>query len=297
MSAVAGRFGQSRAGASLADWLAHVRVPPEAWGGRRRLTVAAVIAAAVFGLGVQGWRAADLGGVEAGRAALDDAQRRVSDARASVSRLPAMRAAAALESRAERVHGWSSADSWRAISDLAAQSGLNLRTLEPAETRGEGIETVRPMRLTAQAHFAELLDFLQGLSNLPMLAVPADLEVKRDADALAIGMALNVFDALPSKAAQPSADSGDDDDSDMWFADPFAVEHSATANDAGQLRLVGMLRQGKRGLALLETAQGVTAVAAGESVGDEKVTRIDARGVTLANRGGARLLTLAEVVR
>jgi hypothetical protein len=297
MSAVAGPFGQSRVGGSLADWLAHVLVPPEAWGGRRRLTVAAVIAAAVFGLGAQGWRAADLGGVQAGRAALDDAQRRVSDARASVSRLPAMRAAAALESRGARTHGSSSADRWHAISDLAAQSGLTLRTLEPAETRGEGIATVRPMRLTAQADFAELLDFLQGLSNLPMLAVPADLLVKRDADALAIGMTLSVFDALPSKAVQPRDDSGNEDDSDVWFADPFAAEHSATANDSGSLRLVGMLRQGTRGLALLQTAQGVTAVAAGQLLGEEKITRIDARGVTLANRGGARLLTLAEVVR
>jgi Tfp pilus assembly protein PilP len=64
--------------------------------------------------------------------------------------------------------------------------------------------------------------------------------------------------------------------------------------DVSQLRLVGLLRDRARGLALLDTPDGVTVVESGEQIGAERVTRLDAFGITLVKGGATRTLALTE---
>jgi hypothetical protein len=88
-----------------------------------------------------------------------------------------------------------------------------------------------------------------------------------------------------------------DDDEDVVFFDPFSRPQMHAGDDlAGDasLRLVGLLRDLKRGLALLDTPDGSTTAMSGQQVGAERVTKIDADGVTLANGVTTRTLALTE---
>jgi Tfp pilus assembly protein PilO len=300
MSTIADRMSRPQGGVGLGrfeDWLSSLRMPLEAWTGARRLALGTLIAVAVFGIGARAWDAADLGRTSASRAELADVEHRLSEARTAVARLSALRSEMAHAMTSLDDRAGSSIGNWHAVSALAAQSGFTLSTLEPAKPYGEGIEAARPVRLVARANFAGLLDFLQGLPGLPVLVVPADLHVKRDAGDLSISMTLAFFDALPSSLAPPAvaaSDPGDDEANEAWFADPFAAAPAALPNAGPALQLVGLLREGNRGLALLAESDGAIALEIGQSIGPEKVTRIDDRGVTLSSGAGTRLLTLAE---
>jgi hypothetical protein len=276
-----------------------LRLPLEAWGRARRLAVAAAIAAAIFGAGAYGWETADLGRVQFSQAALADTEHRLSAARAAIARLPALRAEIARAASAPDVRGGSPTGSWHAIAALAGHSGLQLQAMEPAPARGEGFETVRPMRIAARADFAALRAFLHGLPSLPVLAVPTDLRVKREAGDLAFSTTLEVFDALPPAhplASLPAADSPSERGTPSFF-DPFSPGAAADATVRPALHLVGVLSESGRRLALLVAEDGATAVETGQAIGREKVERIDDRRVTLAHGGITRVLAFAEAAR
>ena len=50
----------------------------------------------------------------------------------------------------------------------------------------------------------------------------------------------------------------------------------------------------RAGLALLDTPDGATTVESGQRLGAERVTKLDALGITLAKGGATRTLALAE---
>jgi len=280
-------------------WLARLRLPLDEWSRRRRFLVALVIAASVFGVGANAWTSADLSSVQASRAALDDARRRVAQANRALAQLPALRHSAAASPAGPAPYAWTSADDLRVVSLLAARSGVTLLTVAPGAASGAGSETLRPLHLTAQADFLHLMVFLRGLSDLPVLVVPEDVIVKRTAATLAVSADLHVFNALSpvSSSPQPLADEDlDADDEDVVLHDPFLPQSQADggAADAGLLRLVGLLRDRVRALALLETAYGATTVERGQRLGGEGVTSLDALSITLTNPVGTRTLALSE---
>ncbi len=285
-------------------------MPLVAWSRRRRLLAALLIALAVFGLGANAWVAADLGGAEASRLLLGEAQRRVDKARAAVAQIPALRASAAATRSTRPAVEWTSTDDVRAVSQLAARSGMTLLTLEPGTLSGTGIDAVRPLRMTAQADFAQLVVFLRALSSLPILVVPGEVSVKRPKEdasrrqdgTLSVSATLNVFNALrPLNSVEDLlADDAAGDEEDVVFYDPFSAPSTrgARLSDAVALRLVGLLYDLARGLALVETADGETTLEAGQRIRDESVARIDERGITLATRDGdAHTLTFEEAVQ
>jgi hypothetical protein len=297
MSTLADHMPQGQGGARLnrlADWFVSLRQPITTWSGTQRLAGGVAIASAVFGIGMYAWDAADLGRTSASRAALAAAAQRLSDARSAVKALPALRLETAPVRPLHEGPVGLPIGNWHAISALASRSGLTLSTLEPAKPYGEGLSAARPLHFVARGNFAAALDFLEGLSSLPALAVPADLLVKRDGENLSISMNIAVFDALPSPRSLPAATDLDGDDEDVWFFDPFATEPDVLAGVESTLRLAGVLREGKRGLALLSVADGPTALEMGQWLGGERVTRIDDQGVTLSSNAGMRRLTLAE---
>lgn len=302
----AGYSGAANARLSLVHWMKRARLPLEAWSPRRRCVVALLIAALVFGLGAHGWVVGDLSGVEASRAALDATSLRLANAQRVLAQLPALRRESA-DSRAaafntRSTERWSSADDVRIVSELAARSEVALLAVEPGPVSGVGAESMRPLQLTARTDFVHLMAFLNGLPDLPVLIVPVDVSVKRDAAALMVSATLRVFDMLrpvPSVPADAFADEslGADDDEDIVFFDPFSQPRIQAADDLAdlaQMRLVGLLRDRTRGLALLDTPDGVTSVEAGERIGAERVTKLDASGITLAKQGSTRTLALAE---
>jgi hypothetical protein len=296
--------GAAHVSAVFSRWVEQARAPLEAWSRRRRWLVAAALAALVFGLGAYGWNAADLAGLEASRAALAASAQRLADARQALAQLPALRrAAAAIPVTASPSVSWNSADDVRIVSELATQSGVALLAVEPREASGEGVERMRALQLTARTDFIHLMAFLHGLAQLPVLIVPLDVTVKQDGKVLAVAATLQVYDALrPVPETSPaSADAGPDadeaDDDDLVFFDPFAqpqISASGESGDAAQLRLVGLLHDRTRGLALLDTPDGTTTVVAGQQLGVERVTQLDALGITLVNGGATRTLTLTE---
>ncbi|HZZ02265.1 type 4a pilus biogenesis protein PilO [Paraburkholderia sp.] len=296
--------GATSARPSSSQWMKRVRLPLAAWSRRRRWVVAVMIAAVVFGLGAHGWVVADLGGVEASRTALEAATQHLADARRALAQLPALRRQAAATPGAQLPASWTSADDVRIVSELAAQNSVSLLSVEPGAARGSDAESMRPIQLTAHTDFVHLMAFLRGLSDLPVLIVPVDVTVNRDAASLAVRATLHVFSALrpvPSTAtadafADDSLDS--DDEEDIVFFDPFSLPQMLASGepqpDASQLRLVGLLHDRARGLALLETPDGATIVVSGQQLGTERVTRLDALSITLANGGATRTLALTE---
>ncbi|WNC90055.1 hypothetical protein RI103_01450 [Paraburkholderia sp. FT54] len=299
--------GAASARLSLPHWMKRMRVPLDAWSRRRRWLVALLIAALVFSLGAHGWVVADLGGVEASRAALEAGSLRLANARRSLAQLPALRreaAAVPVAASAARSSGpWSSADDVRIVSELAAQNSVALLAVEPGAVNGAGVESMRPLQLIARTDFIHLMAFLRGLSELPVLIVPVDVAVKRDAAALSVSATLHVFDALRPAPSTSSADAfaddslDSDDDENIVFFDPFSqtqMQAAGALSDVSQLRLVGLLRDRTRGLALLDTPDGVTTVGSGQRIGAERVTKLDASGITLAKDGATRMLALTE---
>ncbi|WP_168795420.1 hypothetical protein [Paraburkholderia aromaticivorans] len=299
--------GAANARLFLSHWMKRVRLPLDAWSLRRRWAVALLIAIVVFGLGAHGWVVADLGGVEASRAALEASRLRLANARHALAQLPALRREAAAMSVAAstaRSSGpWSSADDVRIVSELAAQNSVALLAVEPGAVSGAGVESMRPLQLTARTDFVHLMAFLRGLSDLPVLIVPVDVTVKRDAAALSVSVALHVFDALRPASSANSVEAFDDDsldsddDEEVVFFDPFAqlqMQAAGELPDVSPLRLVGLLSDRTRGLAVFDTPDGVTTVEAGERIGAERVTKLDASGITLAKDGATRTLALTE---
>jgi Tfp pilus assembly protein PilO len=295
--------GVTSAQLSPAYWLKRLRMPLAAWSLRRRCLSALLIGVLVFGLGAHGWIVADLSGVEASRVALAASVQRLADARRSLAQLPLLRRAAAASPVVPPAASWSSADDVRIVSELAAGNSVALLALEPGVASGEGIDRMRPLQLTAHTDFVHLMAFLHGLSELPVLIVPVDMTVKQEAASLSVSATLRVFSALRPAASNEAAHAFDDasldadDDEDIVFFDPFSHPQMQAAGElpnVSQLRLVGMLRDRTRGLALLDTPDGATTVVAGQQLGAERVTRLDALGITLARGGTTRTLALAE---
>jgi len=296
--------GAASARFSFSQWMKRVRLPLAAWSRRRRWAAAFLIAAVVFVLGAHGWVVADLGGVEASRAASEAAERHLGDARRALAQLPALRRDAAATPGAQLPASWISADDVRIVSELAAQNSVLLLSVEPGAASGSGAESMRPIQLTAHTDFVHLMALLRGLSDLPVLIVPVDVTVKRDADSLAVRATLHVYSALrpvPSTAtadafAAESLDS--DDEEDIVFFDPFSLPQMLASGeplpDVSPLRLVGLLHDRTRGLALLDTPDGATTVVSGQQLGTERVTRLDALSITLVSGGATRTLALTE---
>jgi Tfp pilus assembly protein PilO len=298
--------GAASAQLSLSQWLTRLRVPLDAWSRRRRWAVALLIFALVFGLGAHGWIVADLGRVETSRAALAVSVQRLADARRALTQLPLLRRAAAATPVAPVVPSgapWSSADDVRIVSELAAQNGVALLAVEPGAASGEGVESMRPLQFTAHTDFVHLMAFLHALSDLPVLIVPVDITVKQDTAALSVSATLRVFSALRPVSANDAAlvlddtSLDSDDDEDVVFFDPFLPPQMRAAGeppDVSQVRLVGVLRDRTRGLALLDTPDGVATVEKGQLLGAERVTKLDTLGITLVKGGTTRTLALAE---
>lgn len=281
------------------NWMNRLRVPLAEWSRRRRLLVAVVIAASVYGVGANAWISADLGGMQASRAALDEVQHHVERANRALAQLPALRRDVAASPVGLLAGEWTSADDLRVVSLLAPRSGVSLLTLTPGAASGAGLDAMRTLHFTAQADFLHLMVFLRGLSDLPVLVVPEDVTAKRSGSTLAISATLHVFNALSPVSTSPELFADDDldaDDEEMVFYDPFSPQSEAggAAADAALLRLVGTLRDRTRHLALLETADGATTIERGQRLGDDRVTGIDASSITLTNALGTRTLSMPE---
>lgn len=293
------RAGGVKAPLRTMNWLNRMRMPLHAWSRRRRLVVAVLIAATCFGVGANAWISADLSGAQASRAALAETQRRVADANRALAQLPGLRRHAAASSVGLAPDPWTSADDVRVVSLLAARSGVTLLTLTPGDASGAGMDTVRPIHLTAQTDFLHLIIFLRELPDLPVLVVPEDVTVKRGAGGLVVGATLHVFNGLRPVPMNPTPlvdEDLDADDEEVVFYDPFFPQQQMAggAEDAAALRLVGLLRDRMRALALLETADGAATVERGQRLGGDTVTGIDTLSITLTNPVGTRTLAFAE---
>lgn len=295
--------GTASARLSFSQWMKRARLPLDAWSPRRRWVAALLIAALVFGLGAHGWIVADLGGVEASRSALDAAVRHLADARRALTQLPSLRREAAAAPAARLPAAWTSADDVRIVSELAAQNNVVLLSVEPGAASGAGNDIMRPIQLTAQTDFVHLMAFLRGLSDLPLLVVPVDLTVKRNGASLSMSATLRMFSALRPVPSMSAADAFADDsldweaEEDIVFYDPFSLPQMLASGElpgASQLRLVGLLHDRTRALALLDTPDGAKTAASGQQFGAERVARFDAFSITLVNGGATRTLALTE---
>jgi hypothetical protein len=278
-----------------------LRVPLEAWSVRRRWLVAWLIAVVAFVFGANAWTAVDMSGLQASREALSAAQRELSEAYGAVAQLPALRRAAPI------VHvpaGWSAADDVRVISQLAVRSDMSLLGIEPGAVTGSGLDSMRPLHITAQADFDHVVDFLEALQSLPVLVVPDELTLRRQGESLSVKATLRSFGAIhPVPRAMPQSVRNDPDafdpDDEIVFYDPFLPGSLAplSAGASAAMRLVGLLDDRISGLALVETGEGAAMLEAGQQWGDERVTHVDARALTLAKHDGSvHSLTLAEAV-
>jgi Tfp pilus assembly protein PilO len=257
-----GRIGVPFKRVPLGDAIVErLRVSLEAWSARRRCVVAMSIAVAVFALGANAWIAADMSGAQTSSEALSVAQRKLSEAQAAVARQPALRRATPV---ARVPVGWTSADDVRVISQLAVRSDVTLLKIEPGAVEGSGLDAMRPLHVTAQADFDHTVDFLEDLSSLPVLVVPDELTLKRQGATLSMSATLYSFNTVhPVPNAVRSSVRNDPDafdpDEEIVFYDPFQPPTFAPAS----VRLVGLLADRMRGLALIETGDGAETLESG----------------------------------
>ena len=277
-------LGHGSRGGALREWSMLY-----AWSPRRRL-VAALVIAALAGASTSGacivW---DPLGVHAARAALADAQKRHDDARLAVAHLPALRAAAARTARWEP-HAGNSAEDIRRVSQLAAQSGLLLHALEPGPGGGAQAEVFRSIKLVAQGSFAQLRALLEAFAREPALTVPSELAIRRSAAGLSISATLHVYDALPAVPFSPP--SADETAPEVASRDPFAAATAGAGK--GGWRLAGILQDRQRIVALVETAEGVVAVQAGQLIGGGRVVQVGPGRVVVSAGGARHVLAWAE---
>ncbi|WP_109478324.1 type 4a pilus biogenesis protein PilO [Paraburkholderia sp. C35] len=299
---IAGRIGMPTARARGANvLLQRLRVPLEAWSAKRRWLVMSIVAMIAFALGANAWLTADMSGLQASRHALSEAQRKLSEAEKAGAQLPSMRKDAIATPMPAN---WTSADDIRVISQLATRNDVTLLGVEPGLVTGSGLDAMRPLRVTAQADFDHIADFLEALASLPVLVVPEEVTLKRQRDSLQLNATLRSFSAIhPVQTAAHRSVRDDPDafdpDEEIVFYDPFqpAVSTPAPEDALSSMRLVGLLADRLRGLALIETGDNAQTLEAGQQWGDERVAQVDASALTLAKRDGSLYsLTLAEVV-
>lgn len=252
--------------------------PLDAWSRLRIALTGVVVAVVVIAAGVSLWRSSDLSGTEAGRSALHDVQQRLDRAQAMVVELPKMRAR---PGDGAPFTAWTVADALHELTALAAQSGLRIGMIEPSIQKGEGIEIERSLKFRAEGSFGEIRRFLDALEGLPRLVVPADVQIKRSASALALEATLSVFEDLPAIARQQPSRR------DAFAIDPFGVKNGTGLSDGGAMLLVGTLRARHRAMALVETAAGFDGFLSGQMIGDERLGNVGSRSIQLSRRDGA----------
>lgn len=296
-------FSQPRSGLRVAGTEASLRFPLQKWSVRRRLMACVAIAAGTFVLVTSIWRAFDLGGRATNAAAIDALEQRLRESRTKLDGLPQLREQARARTGPAPTTDRSPGGDWRAIAGLAARTGVTLRALSPASGSGASASTsarnakptARALHIDGRADFSSLYAFFQELSALPMLAVPEAVSVRREADALAFAATLNVFNTLP--AAPAGAANGNH--KGRQLTDPFRIGETGQHADASAARLVGIMHDSARSLALLEGASGAqgTVAVPGQMLGTERIVGIGAFGVTLASQGGTRRIALREVAK
>ena len=283
---------------------------PQKWTARQRLMVCTAVASGAFALVTYVWRVLDAASRATQAAAVEALEQRLRESRAKLARLPQLRQSAPTQPASSPAAVRSASDDLRAVADLAARTGVTLHALVPASAATATATAARGrkrgaahqvLRVDGQADFAGLYAFLGGLSTLPMLVVPEVLEIKSEKGALTLGATLDLFDRPIARAAsandvEPIAAAAAVAQARRPLADPFAASTSGADAGASAGRLVGVVRDGRRALALFEPASGLQAVAVvpGQSLGRDRLVAIDADGVTLANAGTTRRVRLAE---
>ena len=254
------------------------------------------LASGSFALGTYAWRAFDADRRAAEASALEALELRLQQSRAKVARLPGMRRSVTEQPAAAGEPSRTIGAEWQAVAELASDAGVSLRTLAPAPrgTASRATKTsgaARTLRVDGQADFSALHAFFMGLSSLPMLVVPEAVDIKHDKGSLALGATLGVFD-MPPPAAAKSAHA----QPSRPIADPFAGAESTMRSALSPERLVGIVRDGRRALALFEAASGADAVAAvpGQTVGADRLVAIDTTGVTLVSNGQTRRVAISR---
>jgi hypothetical protein len=303
------------------------RSPPHKWTARRRVMVCTAAAAGSFALVTYVWRVLDAGSRAAEAAGVEALEQRLRESRAKIERLPQLRDLARTHPSGGRAQPRSANGDWHAVADLASRAGVTLHALLPAAAapgaRGRNGQAGRKgLHVDGRADFPALYAFLGGLSTLPMLVVPEDLEIKPENGALALNATLEVFHIGGGRAASvanaqahapAAADTTDTSIASVGSAAPDASGASgALANpllanpfDGGAGgatasgspgRLIGIMQDRQGALALFEAASGLQAIAAvrGQTLGQERLVAIDAAGITLAHARAARRIVFSE---
>ena len=272
------------------------RSPAEKWDVQRRLMLCAAVASATFMLVTYGWRLIDASDRAAREAAVDALEQRLRESRGKLARLPQLREAARSQPALPDVPARAAGGDWQAVAGLASRAGMTLRALGPASAAaaraGSGAPAARALRVEGRADFRGLYAFLSGLSTLPMLAVPNAVEIKPDNGELALGATLDIFDMPPVQAAPELHALGQ---AAQPIVNPFGDGAGGTQANASAGRLVGVVHDGRRALALFEPASGLAIVLMpGQKLGADRLVRIDADGVVLAARAGTRKVPLEK---
>ncbi|MDR5855600.1 type 4a pilus biogenesis protein PilO [Caballeronia sp. LZ062] len=277
---------------SLARQRPLILQPLDQWSKRRTAITALVFAFVVSALGVQGWRTSGVIQLDASRAALVATQRKLDDVGRVVAELPDLQRRVAAS--AMKPESWTAADALHAVAALATQNGLRVAEIDPQPTkngmsRSTPTPSERALTFRAEGAFPEIRRFLEALAGLPRLVVPEAVQIRRQAGALTIDATLRIYDSLPAvPLAEPPR-------MDAFIVDPFGKGGADGLSRGAGMLLVGTLVGRHRAMALVQGAKSVEHVEPGQTIGDERLQRVQPRAIQLASGQGAiRTLTFAE---
>ncbi|WP_250473221.1 hypothetical protein [Caballeronia sp. GAFFF1] len=268
--------------------------PLDRWSKRRTAITAVALAFVVCALALQAWRNAGLSQRDASRAALAATQRKLDDAGRVAAELPDLRTR--VGASAMQPEHWTAGDALHAVAALAAQNGLRVTEIDPQASKSgtpnpapTPAPSERALTFRAEGAFPEIRRFLEALSGLPRLVVPEAVQIRRQAGALTLDATLRIHDTLPAvPLAQPPR-------IDAFIVDPFAKESAAGFSRGAGMLLVGTLVGRHRAMALVQSAKSVEHVEPGQTIGDERLQRVQPRVIELVSGEGAlRALTFAE---
>lgn len=252
----------------------------------RRLALLAVAAAAAFGVAYLMSDERDWSGVTRARAMHEAAQAKRAEVERLLGRPPRAPDAEAATGLQRTAAGDTSGEGepaapqdplWQ-LALAAHEQGLHIRHLAPAPGGVQGARDEAEPRydIAGDGRIGAIVGWVRSLAALPLAVAPVRLDIERQAAGATFSARLAVS---PGAAAHGQGALLRPDPFEVLTVGLPAEAEFGGREAAASPRLAGIVRNGRRALAVFDVDSGPWCAAPGERIGGERIARIDGGGV------------------